>query len=694
MSGRGAVVTVQLINPTALSGGGMQEMALPVALHSPLMVFKEQLSACTGIMPSGQVLILCDLSDPDRNSDVHLDSSYDSMTLRDCRFQNNSVFTLHALGLSNERAQQLQAEAQAKKMEAELAAEQANKHSIMLRTPVTSARADHSFNGIIFDIRSKDAHEVEVLSISLGGMLGRIRIYARNCRWEKDIPSDYSDNYWGHHPGISEQGWELVAEQRCLPSWERHFEIWLDKPFKIQPHARHAFYCHSDLPDDLGILYQSCRKDSITVQDEHVQILPGLGHCGHRPFGNRSTDGGWYRSNRTIAGTVRYRSKLKGWNMEEHKVFPPPMRAAVATMLKAQKVSPRESPRTAAASPRSSCTPRHPLLSRAQSAPSKMESDQMDEDGQEKEEAEGEEEEDGEMDIEGAEPGMPLPLTDDSSEGTIGVLNERHLVRNIMEFCHYDWFKGADHAKGAAAGAGSDSDVEEDTDGPQRAESATRNIMQRIMRSYSAIAGGNGNAVIDVDDLMRMIAAQHEEDMTEEEEEEDDDDSEGEEDDDDDSSDGAAYQTGNAHSMATRSRSSFGFGGFGGQVEEISSDTSSDEEEGNEYMNTSQLSQTFFDAQEDDGAQISIARGDEEDTDTSSDEEAYHDAGEGPLDTSPRSTEEQKQTPSPGSRTRAALESIARRIPNSFTLHSDSPPTASAPDPFPAEDESSDEEDA
>ena len=82
-------------------------------------------------------------------------------------------------------------------MEAEeLAAEQMYKDSRMLHTPVTSAQANHSFNGIIFDIRSKDAHEVEVLSISLGGMLGRIRIFARNCRWDKGVPKDGEDSFW------------------------------------------------------------------------------------------------------------------------------------------------------------------------------------------------------------------------------------------------------------------------------------------------------------------------------------------------------------------------------------------------------------------------------------------------------------------------------------------------------------------
>ena len=39
----------------------------------------------------------------------------------------------------------------------------------------------------------------------------------------------------------------------------------------------------------------------------------------------------------------------------------------------------------------------------------------------------------------------------------------------------------------------------------------TRNIIQRIMRSYSAIAGRNGGQIIDVNDLLRIIATQESE---------------------------------------------------------------------------------------------------------------------------------------------------------------------------------------
>ena len=55
-------------------------------------------------------------------------------------------------------------------------------------------------------------------------------------------------------------------------------------PFTMQPHSKHGFYCHSSLPDDLGIQYQSYGKDDVVAQDEFITVLPGLGHTG-KPLG-------------------------------------------------------------------------------------------------------------------------------------------------------------------------------------------------------------------------------------------------------------------------------------------------------------------------------------------------------------------------------------------------------------------------
>lgn len=46
MSGRGVTITIKVLGGT--SGKGTEDMSLPVALHSPLEVLKEQLSQFTG----------------------------------------------------------------------------------------------------------------------------------------------------------------------------------------------------------------------------------------------------------------------------------------------------------------------------------------------------------------------------------------------------------------------------------------------------------------------------------------------------------------------------------------------------------------------------------------------------------------------------------------------------------------------
>ena len=67
-----------------------------------------------GIPVSAQVLILCDLTDPDRNSDRLL-SGWEASTLRACGIRNGAVLTLHALGISAEQKQKLTKDAWAKK---------------------------------------------------------------------------------------------------------------------------------------------------------------------------------------------------------------------------------------------------------------------------------------------------------------------------------------------------------------------------------------------------------------------------------------------------------------------------------------------------------------------------------------------------------------------------------------------------
>ena len=85
MAGRGCTITIKLLG--SLGPGSVEDISLPVALHSPLIVLKQELAEFVAIRPADQVLILCDLSDPDRNSDVLL-TGRDDFTLSECGVRN------------------------------------------------------------------------------------------------------------------------------------------------------------------------------------------------------------------------------------------------------------------------------------------------------------------------------------------------------------------------------------------------------------------------------------------------------------------------------------------------------------------------------------------------------------------------------------------------------------------------------
>ena len=96
---------------------------------------------------------------------------------------------------------------------------------------------------------------------------------------------------------------------------------------------------------------------------------------------------------------------------------------------------------------------------------------------------EGDEEEDVDRGRRAGFAGMPLALSDASSENTIGALHERHLVRYILEFCP-DWFKDAERGMARVQ-----PEIQIQTlmimKESQEANFVTRNIIQRIMRSIA-----------------------------------------------------------------------------------------------------------------------------------------------------------------------------------------------------------------
>lgn len=322
MAGRGCVIKVQ-ITRNAAETSSPEEISLQVALHSPLEVLKLQLQQMTRISLQSQVLILLDLSDADRNSDRLLEHEQNHITLRNLGIRQNSVLSLHSLGA-------MKNDATAEEVDS---SDGVKEKVFSLSTLIPASRADHSYNGVIFNIASKGAFEVTIKSIHLAGMLSMVRIFARDRAWDMrrdDEAPSFSGHWWAHRENVSSQGWKEVAAQVCSPSWDRPTEIKFHTPVTLLPHEVLGFYCHSALPDDLGIQYQSFVKDGVVAEDDVIRVTPGVGHTGSVPFDETN---GWYRAYRGPAGSFSYTCRLKGWSPFTHKIFPQPFRHSVKELL-------------------------------------------------------------------------------------------------------------------------------------------------------------------------------------------------------------------------------------------------------------------------------------------------------------------------------------------------------------------------
>lgn len=205
----------------------------------------------------------------------------------------------------------------------------------LLTTQKTPQGAEHSFNGVMFDVEAKGSYEVVLDSVHVGGMLGHMRVYACWGSWTGD-PTSTRHRGYGHQYDVRDQEhWKLVASVRCKPMWNSTTEVQFDQKVRLLPGQRRAIYVHSALPDDLGLQYHTTRgneRDAVD-EDEFVALYPGVGHTSSTPF---DRDYGWYRHPRCLAGKLGYSARLRTWTPKYHAEFPDPLKGALRTMLLAQ----------------------------------------------------------------------------------------------------------------------------------------------------------------------------------------------------------------------------------------------------------------------------------------------------------------------------------------------------------------------
>mmetsp|Transcript_22148 Transcript_22148/g.71727 ORF Transcript_22148/g.71727 Transcript_22148/m.71727 type:complete len:504 (-) Transcript_22148:1065-2576(-) len=360
MANRGMVITVKAEGPN----GEEKTHRLQCGRHAPLFVLRAQLSHLTGIAPKNQVLIYRDKSDKDGNSDELLDGED---RLLGQLVPNEALLTLHTVSgaakLGTEVTLTPEEQAVRRKRELEDAVEwyttrlgkdktkfayetvrepvRAPEPAVVERPPcsvatiVPPARANHSFNGVAFDIESRGPYELTITSIHIGGMLGCMRVWSRDCSWcySSDGSSGFVQNIFGAHYVVEPSRWRQVAEEQCAPAWDQHRELVLAVPVVVPPRTRRGMYIHSNLPDDLGLQYQSYHNLQTVALDEYIAVHPGAGHTSCIPFDNER---GWWRVHRGPAGMITYTARLKRWTKATHEEFPSEFKASVKACLLAQ----------------------------------------------------------------------------------------------------------------------------------------------------------------------------------------------------------------------------------------------------------------------------------------------------------------------------------------------------------------------
>jgi hypothetical protein len=215
------------------------------------------------MLPQHQVLVLRHPSND--NLDIQLEGDDEELSLRECGVTNNSLLTLHSLYTCAPPPPHAHAQLRSpcrwvgssawgglllvlflrsgpdtltRKEEgsAEEGAEMNGMPLYTLTTRLGPKEADHSYNGIIFDVESKAPYEVVVTAVWVAGMLGNVRAFVRDQPWSgHDLRPKARQSMWGNRYIIEKEGWEQVADVQCSPSWDKCREIIFDEPLRLLP---------------------------------------------------------------------------------------------------------------------------------------------------------------------------------------------------------------------------------------------------------------------------------------------------------------------------------------------------------------------------------------------------------------------------------------------------------------------------
>jgi len=182
-----------------------------------------------------------------------------------------------------------------------------------LATPIQPHQANHSYNGIMFDIKAKGPADVEILAFEVGGLLGPTSVYASAGPWKENK---------------DDRDWSMVMARDV--NGVRLTTIKLSIPIVVLAQQKRGFYIHCKVLDDEALKYQSYHNYSqVIAQDKNIALFPGQARCGATAFDRY----GRWRNIRGFTGKVIYREIRKVWNTRSHYDFPASFQEIVRLLL-------------------------------------------------------------------------------------------------------------------------------------------------------------------------------------------------------------------------------------------------------------------------------------------------------------------------------------------------------------------------
>jgi len=184
---------------------------------------------------------------------------------------------------------------------------------------------DHTFNGIMFDVRAANHKPLEFLlveSVWVRGALGPVSVYV----------TKEAESFRTHR--TNPEAWRRVYSGTHERDFENYTELKLAEPFKVLAGQTHGLYVHSERERDDGIVYDnaSSRQDAdVNTQLQHGTLVVEPRGCAHlcpQPFESRNPWGwgsGW-RQDREFVGRISYGVRWMLWNPECDAKFPPSFR--------------------------------------------------------------------------------------------------------------------------------------------------------------------------------------------------------------------------------------------------------------------------------------------------------------------------------------------------------------------------------